>query len=162
MIKRQAVVGIGVSAALLIAVLQFEGYTDKAVIPVPGDVPTIGAGRTEGVKLGDKTEPVREMVFLLNNLENKYAQKVRECIHVPLHVYEFDSYVSLSYNIGTSAFCKSTLVKKLNDEDYAGACQQILVWDKFKGKPLRGLTVRRQQEHAKCLNLSNGLLQTGN
>lgn len=152
MIKRQAVAGIGVSAALLIVVLQFEGYTDKAVIPVPGDVPTIGAGRTEGVKLGDKTEPVREMVFLLNNLENKYAQKVRECIHVPLHVYEFDAYVSLSYNIGTSAFCKSTLVKKLNAGDYAGACQQILVWDKFKGKPLRGLTVRRQEEYAKCLN----------
>ncbi|CAB4172711.1 COG3772 Phage-related lysozyme (muraminidase) [uncultured Caudovirales phage] len=152
MIKRQSVAGIGVSAALLIAVLQFEGYTDKAVIPVPGDVPTIGAGRTEGVKLGDKTEPVREMVFLLNNLENKYARKIRECIHVPLHVYEFDAYVSLSYNIGTSAFCKSTLVKKLNAGDYAGACQQILVWDKFKGKPLRGLTVRRQEEYAKCLN----------
>ena len=152
MIKRQAVAGIGVSAALLIAVLQFEGYTDKAVIPVPGDIPTIGAGRTEGVKLGDKTEPVREMVFLLNNLENKYARKIRECIHVPLHVYEFDAYVSLSYNIGTSAFCKSTLAKKLNDGDYAGACQQILVWDKFKGKPLRGLTVRRQEEYAKCLN----------
>ena len=50
-----------VSAALLIGVLQHEGYTDHAVIPVPGDVPTIGAGRTEGVKMGDKTNPVREM-----------------------------------------------------------------------------------------------------
>ena len=150
-ISRQSVAGLGISAAVLIAVLMSEGYRDEAYIPVPGDVPTIGAGRTEGVKLGDTTEPVREMVFLLNNLENKYAAGIRKCIKVSLHQHEFDAYLSLSYNIGISAFCNSTLTKKLNASDYAGACKQILVWNKFKGKPLRGLTIRRQQEYEKCL-----------
>lgn len=149
---RQSVVTLGISAALLVSVLVHEGYSDRAIIPVKGDVPTIGAGRTEGVQLGDTTEPVREMVYLLDNLENKYAYKLRECVHVPLHVYEWEAFLSLSYNIGTSAFCKSTLVKKLNAGDYVGACQQILVWDKFKGRPIRGLTIRRQQEYEQCLN----------
>lgn len=148
---RQSVAGILVTAAVLVSVAQSEWFSDKATIPVPGDVPTIGFGRTDGVKIGDTTEPVREMVFLLNNLENKYAAGIRKCIKVPLHQHEFDSYVSLSYNIGISAFCNSTLIKKLNAEDYAGACEQILVWNKFKGKPLRGLTIRRQQEYDKCL-----------
>jgi lysozyme len=60
-------------------------------------------------------------------------------------------YISLSYNIGTGAFCKSTLVKKLNAGDYIGACNQILLWDKYQGKPLAGLTKRRQEENKKCL-----------
>jgi lysozyme len=150
---RQAVSGLGIGAALLVSILVHEGYTDKAMIPVPGDVPTIGVGRTEGVHMGDRTEPVREMVMLLKNLD-KYGDRIKSCINVPLHQYEMDAFVSLSYNIGTGAFCSSTLVKKLNTGDYSGACEQILVWDKFKGKPLKGLTTRRQEEYKLCRGLA--------
>jgi lysozyme len=59
--------------------------------------------------------------------------------------------VSLSYNIGTGAFCNSTLVKKLRTYDYEGACKEILRWDKFKGEPLKGLTHRRQREYKLCM-----------
>ena len=59
--------------------------------------------------------------------------------------------MSLTYNIGEGAFCKSTLAKKLNAYDYEGACKEILKWDKFKGKPLKGLTNRREREYAKCI-----------
>ena len=148
---RMSVGGLGIGAALLVSVLISEGYRDEAYIPVPGDVPTIGAGRTEGVHLGDKTEPVREMVYLLDHLEKKYAASVRRCVTVPLYQHEFDAYVSLTYNIGGGAFCGSTLVKKLNAGDYAAACEQILSWNRANGKPLRGLTQRRQQEYKKCL-----------
>jgi lysozyme len=68
-----------------------------------------------------------------------------------MHSYEFDAYVSLTYNIGEGAFCRSTLAKKLNSGDYQGACAEILKWNKFNGKPLNGLTKRRQQEYEKCL-----------
>ena len=64
--------------------------------------------------------------------------------------YEYDAFVSLAYNVGENAFCKSTLVRKLNAGDYAGACREILKWDKFRGQPLRGLTMRRQDEYQKC------------
>jgi lysozyme len=146
---RQSVGGLGIGAALLVSVMMYEGYTDKAVIPVPGDVPTIGVGRTEGVHMGDKTEPVREMMMLLKNLD-KYGNGIKACINVPLYQYELDAFVSLAYNIGINAFCNSTLVKKLNAGDYSGACEQIMIWDKFKGKPLKGLTNRRNEEYRTC------------
>ena len=146
---RQSVGGLGIGAALLVSVMMYEGYTDKAVIPVPGDVPTIGVGRTEGVHMGDKTEPVREMMLLLKNLD-KYGNGIKACINVPLYQYELDAFVSLAYNIGINAFCNSTLVKKLNAGDYSGACEQIMIWDKFKGKPLKGLTNRRSEEYRTC------------
>lgn len=34
-----------------------EGFSEEAIIPVKGDVPTIGYGFTEGVKMGDKISP---------------------------------------------------------------------------------------------------------
>lgn len=152
--KRAAVSSLVVGAALLVGITKQEGFPLEAIIPVPGDVPTIGPGRTEGVKMGDKTEPVRELVYLLNNLEGKYAAGVRRCVTVPLYQHEFDAYVSLTYNIGVSAFCGSTLVRKLNTGDYAGACREVLRWDKFRGKPLRGLTLRREAEYRQCMGLA--------
>jgi lysozyme len=134
----------------LIGIALHEGYNENAYIPVPGDVPTIGFGTTENVELGDTTTPERALVRLLNDA-NKFESSIKRCVTVPLYQYEYDAYVSLTYNIGGKAFCKSTLVKKLNQQDYLGACQQILKWDKFRGKPLRGLTKRRQEEYQKCL-----------
>ena len=46
---------------------------------------------------------------------------------------------------------KSTLLKKLNNGDRVGACNQLLRWDKAGGKKLRGLTLRRQSENKLCL-----------
>jgi lysozyme len=68
-----------------------------------------------------------------------------------MYQYEFDAYVSLTYNIGPTAFCNSTLVKKLLAYDYEAACKEILKWDHFKGKPLKGLTLRRQREYNLCI-----------
>jgi lysozyme len=76
---------------------------------------------------------------------------MKRCVKVPLHQYEYDAYLSLTYNIGEGAFCRSTLVRKLNAGDYEGACKQILRWNNFQGRPLRGLTIRREKEYAMCI-----------
>jgi lysozyme len=140
---------LALSASALVGIAVHEGYKPDAYIPVPGDVPTIGFGTTEGVEMGDRTTPERALVRLLQDA-NKFERAVKRCAPVPLHQYEFDAYVSLTYNIGEGAFCRSTLAKKLNAQDYEGACKEILKWDKFKGKPLPGLTKRRQEEYKKC------------
>ena len=70
---------------------------------------------------------------------------------MPLHQHEYDAFLSLAYNIGPGAFCGSTLVRKLNAEDYAGACAEILRWDKAGGKTVAGLTKRRQAEYRQCM-----------
>lgn len=146
---RTAVIVCCLSAAGFVGIAQREGYTDKAVIPVPGDVPTIGFGTTDGVKLGDKITPPAALSRALRDA-GKFEGAIKRCVKVPLSQGEYDAYVSLTYNIGEGAFCGSTLVRKLNAEDYAGACAEISKWDKFQGKPLRGLTIRRAEERATC------------
>jgi lysozyme len=64
---------------------------------------------------------------------------------------EWDAVISWSFNIGSKAACDSTLVKKLKAQDYDGACAELLRWDKFQGKPLAGLTKRRQAEYQQCM-----------
>ncbi len=149
---RTSITAIVLSAAALVGIATHEGFEPVAKPPVPGDVPTYGFGTTEGVKNGDKIDPVTALNRAMTDLK-KYEGAVKKCVKVPLHQYEYDAYISLSYNIGVNGFCRSTLVKKLNAGDYVGACQQILVWDKFKGAPLKGLTNRRQKEYRQCLGL---------
>jgi len=68
-----------------------------------------------------------------------------------MYQHEWDAIVSWSYNIGTGAACKSTLVKNLKMRDYSAACKELLKWNKFNGKELKGLTARRQQEYKLCI-----------
>jgi lysozyme len=152
MFERKHIATISLSATALVALLLHEGYRENAYTPLAGDVPTIGFGTTSGVKLGDRTNPEKAINVALRDVQG-FEGAIKSCVTVPLHQYEYDAYTSLAYNIGSNAFCRSTLVKKLNTQDYAGACNQILRWDQFQGKPLAGLTKRRQEEHKKCLGL---------
>lgn len=148
--KRSPIVTLVLSASALVGIVLHESYSDKAIIPVPGDVPTIGFGTTENVKLGDTITPPKALQRALQDT-NRFQNALKKCVIVPLHQYEYDAYISLAYNIGTNAFCTSTLVRKLNAYDYENACKEILRWDKFKGQPLRGLTIRRQSEYSQCV-----------
>lgn len=149
MLNRTHVFALSLSASALVGIALNEGYKETAYTPVKGDVPTIGFGTTAGVKPGDKITPPRALVRLLEDA-NEYEKAVKRCAPVPMYQHEFDAYVSLTYNIGPSAFCSSTLARRLLYGDYSGACEQILRWDKFQGKPLRGLTKRRQAEYRLC------------
>lgn len=152
---RVGIAGLVLSAGAYVGVLLHEGYTSEAIIPVKGDVPTIGFGSTvnedgTAIKMGDKITPQKAAARTLAHIQ-KDETRIKQCVKVALTQNEYDAYVSLSYNIGTSAFCTSTLVKRLNSGDYAGACAAILMWDKFNGKPLRGLTIRRNEEYQLCI-----------
>lgn len=148
--NRTQLASLTLSAAALVGIALHEDYTSRAVIPVPGDKPTIGFGTTEGVKLGDSITPPKALQRALQDIQ-QYEGAIKRCVTVPLHQWEYDAYTSLTYNIGQTAFCSSTLVRKLNLEDYEGACKEILRWDRFKGKPLPGLTKRRQAEFQQCM-----------
>ena len=143
---------LALSASAFVGLLGHEGFRDKAYIPVPGDVPTIGFGTTEGVKLGDTITPVQAMRRALSDVQ-RYEGALKQCVTVPLRQHEYDAFVSLAYNIGSRAFCSSTLVRKLNAGDYRGACEQIKRWVYFKGKVLQGLVNRREYEYRQCLGI---------
>lgn len=150
MIDRRPLAVLVLSASALVGLALHEGYSDRAIIPVPGDKPTIGFGTTDGVQMGDRITPPQALARALNDAQ-KFEGALKQCVKVPLHQHEYDAYISLAYNIGPTAFCGSTLVRKLNAQDYDGACKEILRWDRFKGQPLKGLTVRRQKEYLTCI-----------
>ena len=149
MIKRNTIAALSLSAAALVGIATHEGFVGRAYQDVVG-VWTIGFGTTEGVKPGDRIEPVQALQRKMADVR-KFEGALKRCVTVPLHQYEYDAFLSLAYNIGPGAFCGSTLVKKLNVSDYAGACAEILRWDKAGGKPVAGLTKRRQTEHRQCI-----------
>lgn len=145
---RVAVAALTLSASAMVGIALHEGYRGDAYDDGVG-VQTIGFGTTEGVKPGDKITPERALVRLLGDA-TKFERAVQRCAPVPMYQHEFDAYVSLTYNIGEGAFCGSTLAKKLRAGDYAGACDEILRWNRAGGKVLRGLTKRREAEHKLC------------
>jgi lysozyme len=138
------------SATALITLAVNEGFSDHAYIPVKGDVPTIGYGTTDGVKMGDRTTPI-EALKALNRDVAKYENDIKKCIHVPISQHEFDAYVDFAYNVGPRAFCDSTLNRLLNQQQYDLACRQLLRWDRFNGRVLEGLAKRRQEEYQRCM-----------
>lgn len=150
---------LSLSAAALVALALHEGYRETAYIPVAGDVPTVGFGTTAGVKLGDRTTPPAALARALADVQ-QFEGALKQCVTVPLHQHEYDTYVSFAYNVGASAFCRSTLVRKLNAGDYRAACDELLRWRFVAGRDCAapenrcsGLWKRRQAEHAQCLGV---------
>lgn len=142
-------VGLVLSAAALIGLAGWEGFRDKAYDDGVG-VQTIGFGSTEGVKHGDTITVERALIKLGADV-SKHEQGLRACVAlIPLYQHEWDAYVSWAFNVGVGAACGSTLVKKLRSGDYAGACKELLRWNRAGGRALRGLTLRRQAEYKTC------------
>lgn len=148
--RRMTIGALSLSAAGLIAIASYEGFSDRAYIPVEGDVPTIGFGSTEGVKMGD-TITVPKALERLTRDVGVAESAIGRCVKVPLSQGEYDAFTSLAFNIGSNAFCTSTLVKRLNAGDYDGACQEIRRWVFSGGQKLEGLVNRREAEYQMCM-----------
>ncbi|MFW2152803.1 lysozyme [Acinetobacter gyllenbergii] len=113
---------------------------------------TIGIGTTvypNGVKVkkGDTCTLDQAKSYFAHDLK-RFEASVNNLVKVPLSQNQFDALVSLTYNIGQTAFSKSTLLKKLNAKDYAGAADQFPRWNKGGGKVMKGLVRRRDAERA--------------
>ena len=150
--KNRFVVSIlSLSAAGLLSIAGYEGFKDTAYIPISGDIPTIGFGHADKrIPLATRIS-VTDALGLLNKDTKQAQDAIKRCVHVPLSQNEYDAYTSLAFNIGSGAFCSSTLVKKLNQSDYVGACNEIQRWHYFRGRSLDGLVKRRQAEFELCV-----------
>lgn len=146
---RRAVAGIALSASALVGIASWEGYVEKAYQDIVG-VWTIGFGTTAGVKPNQSTTPVAALQRKIDDIQ-KFEGALKECVTVPLHQHEYDAYISLAYNIGPTAFCNSTLVRKLNAGDYEGSCKEILRWNRAGGQVVKGLDNRRKAEYQLCI-----------
>ena len=137
----------------------FEGLSLKPYLDVV-NIPTIGWGNTfyeDGTKVTLKDKPITEerALKLLEVVVNRdFADKIFPSIKVKVSQSQFDAMVSLAYNIGVGAFLKSTLLKKVNANDFTGASEEFLRWNKAGGKEVLGLTKRREREKQLFLSLS--------
>lgn len=131
----------------------FEGLFLKPYLD-PIKIPTIGYGTIQypdGKKVTMQDTPISEAkaVELLQWEVDLKAAAVEKMTKVPLNDNEFAALSSFSYNVGSSALEKSTLMKLLNaGTDRAAVADQFLRWDKAGGKQLAGLTRRRQAERS--------------
>lgn len=123
----------------------FESFRSKPYI-CPAGYLTVGFGHVikEGESFTELTI-TEARHLLLTDLES-YEKKVLKMTKVMLTYNQLDALVSLVYNIGTGAYQRSTLRMKLNRGEIEAASLEILRWNKIKGVPSKGLTLRRQLE----------------
>jgi lysozyme len=145
-----------VSALAVAGIAGYEGYSSRAYVDSVG-VQTVGFGSTRHpdgtpVKEGDTVTPQRAVVMLAKDADRIWREAAACIGDVPLYQHEVDAYASLAYNIGSDAFCRSSIVKKLKQTppDYEGACREILRWNRAGGQVLPGLVKRREAEYRLC------------
>lgn len=110
-----------------------------------GEPWTIGWGHTGRIKPGD-TVTAAEADDILENDLHSAEHCIEDNVRVPLNANEHAALVSFVFNCGCTAFRDSTLLKKLNGHDYAGAALEFRRWDKSNNKVMAGLTRRRIAE----------------
>ena len=133
---------------------RFEGYKAKPYL-CPANVATIGYGSTyyaDGRKVTLEDAPMDEptaRALLMVELEHTYLPGVlRNCPILATDVRKLNAIVDFCYNLGVGRLQTSTLKRKINAQDWEGAKEQLMLWNKGGGKVLAGLTKRRTAECA--------------
>lgn len=132
------------SAVGINLIKRWEGFRSKAYL-CPANVWTIGYGHTKTAKQGQVISELQAKSLLIRDLA-EYEQAVNEMVIVPLTQNQFDALVSFTFNVGTGAFSRSTLLKVLNRGEYEKVASQFGRWVNGGGRKLPGLVNRRKEE----------------
>jgi lysozyme len=116
----------------------------------PIGIPTVCAGVTGPDVVMGKTYTKQECDSLLYKHMQPAIKAVDSSVKVPLNDYQKASLYSFTYNVGVGAFKSSTLLRKLNQGDIPGACDQLKRWTYAGGKQWKGLITRREVERQLC------------
>lgn len=148
-----------VNKATLDLVTEYEGFVDHWY-PDPAlgwKVPTAMYGHTNATgnaplyaTTADRKirfTPAQGRAVLAKDLSGVEAAVLAK-VTVPLNDNQFGALVSFAFNLGAGNLGKSTLLKKVNAKDWAGAASEFAKWNKAGGKVLNGLTRRRAAEAA--------------
>jgi lysozyme len=129
---------------------KYEGLKLNAYI-CPAGVPTIGFGSTfypdgRRVKLGDKITITEAESILLHDIK-RFEKEVRTGVKIEITNNQLSALISFVYNVGASAFRKSTLLRKVNaNPTDLTIHNEFMRWTRAGGKVLPGLVKRRAEE----------------
>lgn len=139
-----------VCKAAIDLVKHFEGLYLTAYL-CPAGVPTIGYGHTDGVRMGQTITEAQADAFLAADLA-EVAADVDRYVKVLLTDDQRSALASFVFNLGAGSLASSTLLRKLNVGDAAGAAAEFGRWTKARvgGQmvDLPGLVARRAAEQA--------------
>jgi len=130
---------------------KWEGCRTNAY-KCPAGVWTIGYGHTASAAPGMMISHLQAEELLRKDLA-RFEKAVRDYVKVPLTQNQFDALVSFSYNVGTEAFRKSTLLVRVNAKQPYAAAKQFRRWSLAGGKELPGLVRRRNEEETLFLKV---------
>lgn len=139
---------------------RFEGFRSMPYL-CPAGVPTIGYGSTRyedgtPVTLNDAAIERARADQIMRATLTSYEDAVRRYVKVPLTQGQYDALTDFAYNAGPKNLQTSTLLRKLNAGDYAGAAEQFGRWVYGGGQVLMGLVRRRTAERALFERVSRG------
>lgn len=145
--KVKASIAAATITAATAFIVTWEGNRTKPYFDIVS-VPTACAGVTKGIDFSH-IYTADECAKMNAGQILTHAQEVMACVTRPISQNETVAIVSLAYNVGSNAICKSTLVRKLNaGEPY---CDEFLKWNRAGGREVQGLTNRRNSERNLCL-----------
>jgi len=135
----------------LALIKRFEGFRAKAY-RCPAGVWTIGYGHTSQsgapeIKAGMRLSRQKASPILAKDIE-RFAGGVRRAATVTLNEQQFSALVSFAYNVGLAAFRSSSVLKAVNQSDFAAVPRRLSLWVKADGRVLPGLVKRRAAEAA--------------
>jgi len=137
------------SDAGIALIKEFEGCRLKAY-RCPAGIWTIGYGHTSaaGIPVVNPEDTITqdEAEDILRRDLQQYERGVEKLVTVEITQGQFDALVDFAYNAGVGALQKSTLLKKVNAEDFDAVPAEFMKWTKGGGKELPGLVRRRRAE----------------
>lgn len=146
-----AIVAVAALPATGAFVASWEGTEFEVYNDIVG-VPTVCNGITGPAVIPGKVYTRAECRDLLNGALQEHARGLARCLTIEAPQPTMAAWISWTYNVGVDAACKSTLVRLANAGQFEAACRQLPRWNMAGGKPVKGLTNRRQAEMAWCLH----------
>lgn len=147
-----AVIGTVAAGLLYVSIPEDEGTRYKAYRDIVG-VWTICQGDTKNVTPGQ----VATKAECQERLERQliaHAEPVMRCtprLAEEGRDYQRAAAVSLAYNVGVGAYCRSSVDRHFDAGRWRQGCDALMMWNKAGGREIRGLTLRRQREREVCL-----------
>jgi lysozyme len=147
-----AVVGSLAATSLFATVPKEEGTEYKAYRDIVG-VWTVCSGDTNDVHPGliETPEGCRQRLETQLVAHAKPVMACTPALSEPGRDYQRAAAVSLAYNIGVAAYCRSSADRDFDSGQWRAGCDAFLKWNRAGGRVVAGLTARRQRERAICL-----------